>query len=92
VDFFSLDVQGAELMVLKTMNWSVPVSVFMVELDGVSPSKDNEVRALLRAHNYHYYQSIGFDQSNELWTRDRNTCAQTVSVWPNCSAHSARVY
>lgn len=31
IDFFSLDVEGAELIVLDTMDWSIPVSIFLIE-------------------------------------------------------------
>lgn len=31
IDFFSLDVEGAELIVLDTMDWSIQVSVFLIE-------------------------------------------------------------
>jgi hypothetical protein len=40
IDFFSLDVQGAELSVLKTMDWSIPVEILLVELDGSDRQKD----------------------------------------------------
>lgn len=32
IDFFSLDVEGAELIVLDTMDWSIQVSVFLIEV------------------------------------------------------------
>ena len=38
IHFFSLDVEGAELLVLSTMDWSVPVHVWMVEM----PSDDDQ--------------------------------------------------
>jgi len=52
VHFFSLDVEGAELRVLQTMDWSIPVHVWMVELDGTNPQKDSDVRALLGSRGY----------------------------------------
>lgn len=32
IHFFSLDVEGAELIVLRTMDWSIPVHVWMIEM------------------------------------------------------------
>eukprot|EP00931_Biecheleriopsis_adriatica_P091016 TRINITY_DN64926_c0_g1_i1.p1 TRINITY_DN64926_c0_g1~~TRINITY_DN64926_c0_g1_i1.p1 ORF type:complete len:259 (-),score=56.05 TRINITY_DN64926_c0_g1_i1:256-1032(-) len=52
VDFFSLDVEGAELEVLKTNDWKVPVHLFMIEMDGANLTKDEAVRHLLYSHNY----------------------------------------
>ena len=34
VDYFSLDVEGSELVVLETMDWSIPVRVWVIELVG----------------------------------------------------------
>ena len=45
IDFFSLDVEGAELEVLKTLDLSaVHISVLVVEQDGTNPEKDGAVR------------------------------------------------
>ena len=48
----SLDVEGAELIVLNSMDWSIQVHVWMIELDGTNPAKDDAVRGLLRSHGY----------------------------------------
>lgn len=53
IDFFSLDVEGAELEVLKTLDLSaVHVSVIVVEQDGSNPEKDSAVRQLLTAQGF----------------------------------------
>ena len=52
VDIASIDVEGAELQVLATMDWSIPVRVWMIELDGTNKTKDAAVRALLWANGY----------------------------------------
>ena len=52
VDFFSLDVEGGELMVLETMDWSIPVHVWVIELDASNLSKDAAVRSLLTRQGY----------------------------------------
>ncbi|KAK2152322.1 hypothetical protein LSH36_333g00023 [Paralvinella palmiformis] len=50
VDFFVLDVEGAELMVLETMDWSIPVKVFVVEMG--RGEKDKQLIELLRSKGY----------------------------------------
>ena len=59
IDFFSLDVEGAELEVLKTLNFSnVHINVFVIEQDGRNPEKDEAVRQLLLANNFELDTSI----------------------------------
>lgn len=52
VDLFYLDVEGGELTVLETFDWSVPIDIFVVEMDSSNPQKDEAVRQLLFAHGY----------------------------------------
>eukprot|EP00406_Dinophysis_acuminata_P027817 CAMPEP_0179341782 /NCGR_PEP_ID=MMETSP0797-20121207/70036_1 /TAXON_ID=47934 /ORGANISM="Dinophysis acuminata, Strain DAEP01" /LENGTH=148 /DNA_ID=CAMNT_0021055911 /DNA_START=19 /DNA_END=462 /DNA_ORIENTATION=- len=52
VDFFSLDVEGGELAVLQTMDWGVPVCVWVIESDGRNKSKDDAVSGLLESKGY----------------------------------------
>ena len=52
VDVFILDVEGGEFEVLKTMDWAVKVNLWVVELDGSDPEKDESVRRELLKHGY----------------------------------------
>ena len=58
IDLFSLDVEGAELLVLQTMDWSIPVKVFVIEMPNEGPhpavnqTKADQIRALLSEHDY----------------------------------------
>ena len=53
VDFWSVDVEGAELVVLSTVDWgAVQIDVIIVELDEHNPPKNFEVRKLLQAVGY----------------------------------------
>eukprot|EP01065_Artemidia_motanka_P027438 TRINITY_DN32643_c0_g1_i1.p1 TRINITY_DN32643_c0_g1~~TRINITY_DN32643_c0_g1_i1.p1 ORF type:complete len:401 (+),score=74.89 TRINITY_DN32643_c0_g1_i1:78-1280(+) len=52
VDLFSLDVEGAELEVLQTMDWSIPVRVFIIEMMPGNPAKNLAVRKLLLKNGY----------------------------------------
>ena len=56
VDFFSLDVEGAEQLVLRTMNWRVPVGVWLIELSCTSGAARNDaIRLELARHGYGPY-------------------------------------
>jgi len=52
IDIFVLDVEGAEYEALTTMDWAVRVDVWVIELDGEDPTKDANVRALLKENRY----------------------------------------
>jgi FkbM family methyltransferase len=52
VDLFSLDVEGGEFQVLETMDWNISVTLWVIELDGYNPQKDEKVRKLLKSHGY----------------------------------------
>lgn len=48
IDLWSLDVEGAELQVLKAMDFSrVKVNALVVELDGRNKTRDDEIHNLL---------------------------------------------
>ena len=51
-------------MVLQTMDWQVPVRVFVIEND-VSPPKFDAVRRLLADHGYAPYNPSGVDGTGE---------------------------
>lgn len=68
VDFWSLDVEGAELAVLSTVDWSrLTVNSMVVETDGLNATKDAEVVSLL--------EGVGFVAAERAperarWTRN----------------------
>ena len=49
IDFVSLDVEGAELAVLRTMDWDIPVLVWLIE---VGHGDDEEIKELMTQHGY----------------------------------------
>ena len=59
-DLFSLDVEGAELAVLRTLDLvKVRVGVMVVEANGLDPVKDASVRSLLAHAGYTLHASVG---------------------------------
>ena len=86
VDFVSLDVEGAELKVLETMDWeNVRVYVWLVELDGLNATKDQSVRDLLHSHRYCQTPPFlrdfctGVCTHNEVFVRSDAACPHALS-------------
>lgn len=64
IDFMSIDVEGGELEVLQTMDWSIPVYVVVIELDGEAAEKDVQCREILAKNGLEFDIRIG---GNEFW-------------------------
>ena len=59
INFFSLDVENAEMEVLKTLDFSLfRFDVIVVEADGGSNSKYESVKELLMDNDYHYHGHV----------------------------------
>ena len=75
VDLFSLDVEGSEVKVLQTMDWSIPVRVWCIEWQPkMSPiSLSNEIAAIMTRHGYERHEWWHVNDStkplvqNQLW-------------------------
>ena len=50
IDIFILDVEGAEYSVLRTMDWSIPVNVWMVE---INHSDRQQIIDIFAKHGYY---------------------------------------
>jgi hypothetical protein len=56
IDFFSLDVEGGELMVLQAVDFDcITFNVVVVEADGHNKTKDSAVRELLNSKGYKFH-------------------------------------
>ena len=59
IDFFSLDVEGGELDVLRSIDWDFTrVSVIVVEADGRNKAKDLAVRDFLVDHGFQVHGHV----------------------------------
>lgn len=80
VDFFSLDVEGAELAVLQTIDWmETNVRVILVEQDGTNPTKDKAVRQMMEEQGYLLNP---FGESSKACTPDGGCTRNDVFVNP----------
>ena len=52
IDFLSVDIQGGELDLLMTIDWSIPIGVICIELEGQHPAKEHECRQILCSHGF----------------------------------------
>jgi FkbM family methyltransferase len=65
IDFFSLDVEGGELDVLNTINWSaVSMYLMCIELDGHNKEKDKKCREILIKNGFEFKAKLCI---NEFW-------------------------
>lgn len=67
IDFLSIDVQGAERGVLETMDWSIPVGIICLELEGHHPSDDEACRQILASKGYTFKARL---KISEIWVND----------------------
>lgn len=59
IDFWILDVEGAEWEVVQTMDFSqIQVDVMVVELDGTNPEKDRKVRDYLSKNGFRVAHTV----------------------------------
>jgi FkbM family methyltransferase len=59
IDLFSIDVEGAEEEVVQTMDWTIPVHIIVIELDGRNKARDDRITAYLTEKGFTYFNRIG---------------------------------
>ena len=64
IDFWSLDVEGAEYDVLQSMDWNIPVGVICIESFPEEEELNNKCRQILRKNGFIYDGRVAH---NELW-------------------------
>jgi len=67
IDLLSIDVEGAELIVLKTFDFNIPVYVIVIELDNHTPEKDQECRHILQTNGFTFKKRFCI---NEFWINE----------------------
>lgn len=64
IDFWSLDVEGGEMNVLRGLDWSIPIRVLLIE--SVTPS----IRRLLRDKGMRKHPFHSPSRLNEIWVNE----------------------
>lgn len=89
IDFWSLDVEGSELAVLKTVDFdAVQIDVIMAESENRLPEKKHlaeEVRAFLKGKGYIIMKSVTVFKSDIFL--QKNACPNYMHI-PECSNHN----
>ena len=65
IDFLSIDVQGAEINVLKSTDFSQPIGNIAIELEGHQPESDEECRNILQSNGFKFCAKLLI---SEIWT------------------------
>ena len=64
IDLLFIDVEGAEKIVLETMNWDIEVYVIVIELHNIDIKKDEDCRNILREKGFKFDTRLC---TNEIW-------------------------
>lgn len=67
IDIYFIDVEGAELIVLETTDWNIPIYLIIIELHNIDIEKDNKCRELLVKNGFKFYASLC---TNEIWVNE----------------------
>ena len=72
IDYFSLDIEGAELVMLKTLQWDkISMTLIDVEINHagmIFPGTRNDIQNFMSSHGYPFIKSVNVDDffySNE---------------------------
>jgi hypothetical protein len=67
IDLLSIDVEGAELIVLETIDFSIPIYVIVIELDENNKTKDQKCRDILLKNGFTFNNRTNI---NEFWINE----------------------
>ena len=87
LDLLSLDVEGGELEVLHTMDWSIPVYVVCIELDGHNKDKDEGCREVLRENGFVFEHRMCINEFRRNPNYDRKDLLFTPNQEPEEQRH-----
>lgn len=68
IDLLSLDVEGGELEVLETYDWTIPTKFILIEMLNNNIEKEENCRKILRDNSFELIEKIGI---NELWRNSK---------------------
>jgi FkbM family methyltransferase len=67
IDLITIDVEGGEEVVLKTMNFKIPIYLICIELDCHNIEKDERCRKILLDNGFLFHKRINI---NEFWVNE----------------------
>lgn len=69
IDIMFIDVEGGELDVLETMDWTISIYIICIELDNQQPKKDSACRKIMIDNGFVLECKL---QLNEVWINIKN--------------------
>ena len=64
IDFMSIDVEGAEEGVLKSMDWRIPVGIICIEMHEAHEEKNDNCRNIMKENGFELLKRL---HCNEFW-------------------------
>ena len=64
IDIFSIDVEGSELEILKSIDFNIPIFCIIIEADSDYPDKNNEFGNYLKSKGFTFKER---QRGNEIW-------------------------
>ena len=70
IDIFFIDVEGSELIVLETMDWTIEIYIIIIEMHNIDIENENKCRQVLINNGFEYHNKI---ICNEIWINNNYT-------------------
>jgi FkbM family methyltransferase len=95
VDILSIDVEGGELLVLETYDFSLPTYLIVIELDGHNIVKDEKCRDILSRNGFilkkriainEFWENPFYPRKNRLFNSRNMTVYNKIEDIPNYNA------
>ena len=69
IDLFFIDVEGSELDVINTMDWSIPMYLICIEMHSMKSRKkeQTQIRKILKKQGFTFKKKI---EDDEVWVND----------------------
>ena len=69
IDLFFIDVEGSEIDVINTMDWSIPIYLICIEMHGMKSrqKEQEEIRKILKEQGFTFKKKI---EDDEVWIND----------------------
>jgi FkbM family methyltransferase len=64
IDMLTIDVEGGELVVLETYDFTLPTYLIVIELDGINKVKDDKCRDILSRNGFILKKRISINENN----------------------------
>lgn len=101
IDFLSIDVQGAEIHILNSTDFSQPIGSIAIELEGHQPENDEKCRQILSSNGFVFetklklseiWSNPDYSRKNILYDADRKKDLSFYDIPPYAQKHFGDLY